>query len=224
MRQSLVRACVLALCVAAIPGTARADSFVIQLGVMTFDPGDPPTFFLAGHDFALFGQDASVVAAGAQSCVTGCAPGTPVELGAVLGGALLDFHLGVGIGTIRGMTFGDDEPIVLRGTMTFESSSVVVPADAGDLIQLTAPFTFRGRIAGFLEPPMSDLLFEHDFSGRGRATMDLDRFEGSGPYVFSEMSYEFTPAVVPEPATLVLLGGGLAGFWVRTRLKHNSRL
>jgi hypothetical protein len=222
MHRSPLRACVLALCVAAMPGTARADSFVVQLGAMTFDPGDPSLFLFSGHDFALVGEGARIATSGVLTCVGGCTSGTSVNLGTVFGSELRDFHLGLGAARIRGLTFGVNEPIVLRGTLTFETSSVVVPADAGDLIQLTAPFTFRGRIAGFLDPPMSDLLFEHDFSGRGRATTDLHRFDASS-YQFGDMSYQFTPAaVVPEPTTLILLGSGLTGLWARRSQRKSA--
>jgi PEP-CTERM motif len=230
MPQSLLKVSVVVLSVAAVmSGTARADPIVIREGGATHDTGDAPAFGLVGDDVLLVGL-ANIATSGAFTCRDGCAPGTRVNLGTVFGGELNDFSLGPALGTVRGTTYGPGEDsffvLYLLGTLTFESPLVTVP-DAGFFIDLTAPFTFTGRVTGFFGDtssgiptgPIGDPLFQLNLTGRGRARMQLVRIdERDAAYQFRRMDYEFSaPAVVPEPGTLLLLGGGLAGVWVRSR-------
>ena len=224
MRQAPETVAVLVLCVAAaMAGTARADPIIIRDGVFVFDTGDPPSFRLSGDEVSLTGL-AGIATSGAFTCREGCAIGTPVDLGTVVGGAEDDFRIGPAFGTVHGVRYGPGEdpdplfPLSLTGTLTFDGPAVAVP-DRGDFVNLTAPFMFTAHVAGFFGEPSGDPLFELDLAGGGRATMLLARLDPAGDtYEFRSAAYLFShPAPVPEPATLLLIGSGLAGVWIRRR-------
>ena len=65
---------------------------------------------------------------------------------------------------------------------------------------MSAPFLFSGT----LRPPDAPTVA---LRGRGTATLTVRRFESD--WIYSSARYEFQP--VPEPGTMFLLGGGLAG-------------
>lgn len=215
MRRSILKVAVLLLVVVAgTAGTSRADSILIRSGSIGFDTGDPPTYGFLGEGLELSGLFPSIASSGTFGCVPqGCAPGSVVNLSTVFGSELTDFRLGMFAGTVEGTTYDFAPDRLLRGTFSFLAPDVTVP-DAGDIVRLTAPFTFRGRAAGF-EGSSGIPLFDLDLTGRGRVSFLMQRHGNS--YGFLALGYGFTPAVVPEPATLMLFGGGLAALWIRRR-------
>ena len=205
--------------IAALPcRPAHAESVRIQEGGVGFSFDSPP-------GLALFGEGLSVTSffpAIGSTSVFGCGfpatcpPGTAIDLTSVFGGESRDFGLGDGGATIGGVAYGthaSEEPIALRGTLTFESSAVVVPTATDRTIFLSAPFVMHGQIAGFrtggFEP-----LFERAVHGSGTVGLSLSGLDGFlPPYTFADVGYGIEP--VPEPATMLLVGGALAGLGLR---------
>jgi hypothetical protein len=119
--------------------------------------------------------------------------------------------------------------IELNGTVypvPEENSSIRVFVEAGEMpmpprgtepVRLSAPFIVgRTRIPSFFYVP-SDSYF---LSGRGTMTLDFapDPQLGMG---ISRVTYDFQP--VPEPASLLLLGTGVAALGAKYRRRLRSR-
>jgi hypothetical protein len=224
MFRLLLTTAMIVLCVfGAMPGYARADTIVVQQGGLVFDRGDPPGVFLEGDGVQLAGLG-NITSSGLFACQFGCAIGTVLDFDTMVGGAQNDFQIGPAFGTVHGIGYLPDEnqffQLSLVGTLAFDGGTVTVPDARDNHLSLTAPFTFAGDVTGFRrvnEQPSGDPLFILDLTGRGRATLFLSRLDESN-YQFLEMQYRFqSPAPIPEPATLMLVGGGLAGLWVRRR-------
>jgi hypothetical protein len=185
-----------------------AESILITMGGVGFDITEPPGLGLFGEGLSVFTLFPSVGSISALQCgyPNPCPPGTPLDLTTEFGGEGGDFRLGNGRATIDGVAYA---PIELRGTLIFESSTVIIPTATDRTIFLTAPVVMHGQIAGFpvegLEP-----LFERNVHGTGRVALELFGVGVSQPpYTFLGISYGLSSEPVPEPATMLLVGTAL---------------
>jgi hypothetical protein len=211
------KTCTLAgLLIAAVTaGTARADSILIQQGGVGFSFDSPPGLILAGEGFSATAFFPALGSPSLFRCLhpNTCPPGTAVNLSGVFGGG--EFRgLGTGGATVNGSSFGSHAPdggaIELRGALVFDAATLVVPNVTDRQILLSAPFVMHGFVSGF-EEGSSIPLFETTVRGSGRVGLSLHAGNdpgAPGPYGLVHLGYGFEP--VPEPATLLMVGSGLA--------------
>jgi hypothetical protein len=95
--------------------------------------------------------------------------------------------------------------------LQFTGPGVVIPS-AGDELTLTMPFDMTGTINVHDVNDPGPVIFSTTINGSGIATLVLRRPAGNPEgFAVTEARYDFTPAAVPEPATMILLTTGLAG-------------
>lgn len=223
----------------AAPQTVNADTITITSGSVTVAWDDPPFFNFQGSDFHLFSGFFLVPLSPQQTCFSGCAPGTAVNLTTVIGdgpeggpGRPFDTLGQAQIAVVNGITFAaqgqPDTWLALRGRLFFDALEVIVPPalpeNAGErAVFLTTPFVLHGQVMGF-RAPFSPSLFEVTLAGRGTAALRL--VDADGLWRFPEVSFSFQDqAPVPEPMSILLTGSGLAGLLLRrrSRLPGNPR-
>jgi hypothetical protein len=139
-----------------------------------------------------------------------CLPGSPVSLDAVL--RLGAPHPNSGTATVDGVDYGW---VFWNVDFRFDSGHAI----AGAGVRASSPFTFVGSAFAFADESKTTPLFSLMLAGEGLANIAFFRHLDEGTAEVLRVSYDFAAAdPVPEPASLLLVGSGLAAaFGVRRR-------
>lgn len=152
-----------------------------------------------------------------------CEPTADFSVGANLGTFAI-----IGKATLDGKTYNDINSFASSNLAHLHLiGTTVLPPVNGSSLVLRAPFTvaadslftYEVTTGSSTEPPG---LATVPLAGRGTATLIFTANRFAPVWEFSQLRYEFVPT--PEPATLVLVVGGLAAtlFSARTRRRRSS--
>jgi hypothetical protein len=198
-----------------------ADPISVTSGfLLVTGPSEVGSISIAGTQG--FSLDATVVPSEGRvdvfhlECNPSCLPGSTISLGAFQGGPSFN-----GTATLAGNSYELSGGINDPATVALEFFGTTTLPALQNSIQVTAPFTAMG----WFSLPSGDQAL---MSGAGVVSLRLSQ-SGSPDlppgWVVDQIRYDFgDPAPVPEPATLTLLGIGLAGvaLGARIRRKHSA--
>ena len=192
--------CTLLLIVVFTPSTTRADPIVITRGgVAIFQFPSVPVYGLIGNNFSAVGI-APPGSLPVRSLCSPCASGSIISVSAHFAGLNLD-----------GTQIID---------FSFIGPLITVPSSLTNLT-ITSPFEFSGTITGCVMVPCGPVVPTFSVVGSGTARFNLLftglNSDGVPIFTFQNITYTFE---TPEPASMLLLGGGFAALSAGLRRKR----
>jgi PEP-CTERM motif len=212
------------LSILTFPLAARAEPVTITSGsvVLVSNVRDVLSFNFSGNGLSANGLDLHAPVAQYMSpCLSSASLCQPGDL--IFPNALIQLTAEAGSGS--SVTFNGATVLVSWAPhdsfLQFTGPGVVIPS-AADQLTLTMPFDMSGTINVHDVSDPGPVIFSTTINGSGIATLFLQRPAGNPVgFAVTGARYDFTPAAVPEPATMILLTTGIAGIVAR---KYRARL
>ena len=189
-----------------------ADPIVITSGqtVITNALTETGVFSFSGRNFSVSGNVMEGGFPPSTLCwnapLPACAPGAVLPINGFWGGLSVGFTATLNGVTYTGPSWADGSNMLLSFKV-----SALLPAWTGSDTSVVTPFTFAGELAHTVEGAAG---FTQPLLGRGTATVFLSPFrepDAGERWQVRTVNYNFASAEpIPEPATLLLLGGGMA--------------
>ena len=211
--RSALRLATLVLATTLVSSPARADTIPLTGGVLDFSMSG----WMIGGSVDVEGERGFTFLGSLLGGIL--TPPEPLLPGTVtLRGVTDDLR---GTATLDGITYtdvgGPDSP---TGALIFFAITAMLPAVVDEPVTVFAPFTMDLLLFG-VDDPTQPLTF----SGTGTGRISLDEHHGFDirSWLVRDIDLELSsPAPIPEPATVLLLGAGLLGAAGMRRWRHRK--
>jgi PEP-CTERM motif len=221
MSRILVGLCSLVLIVVFSPTPTRADPIVVTSGTITVSGlAGGPHFNLSGNNFTATSVGGDTGNFQLQNSCAPCVAGQTLGVGGSFIGSQIG---GGGTATINGMSFSG---LGYQGQIHLGGNQFVVPSVMTN-VTITVPFTFSATLSGCANGSclINPVIFTVDLVGSGTATalLNFSGLDSMGRPIFFFSTATFQFEEVPEPASILLFGSGVAFLTAKLRRRFSSQ-